>query len=52
MQGLSELKYDQNGLIPAIIQDVETGEVLMVAYMNDQSLRATIDTGKKHFRSR
>jgi len=52
VQGLSELKYDQNGLIPAIIQDVETGEVLMVAYMNDQSLRATIETGKTHFWSR
>ncbi|MFA5865257.1 MAG: phosphoribosyl-AMP cyclohydrolase [Phycisphaerae bacterium] len=52
MQEISELKYDQNGLIPAIILDVETGEVLMMAYMNEQSLRATIETGKTHFWSR
>jgi len=52
VQGISELKYDSNGLIPAIIQDVETGEVLMMAYMNEQSLRATIETGKTHFWSR
>ena len=52
VQGISELKYDANGLIPAIIQDAETGEVLMMAYMNEQSLRATIETGKTHFWSR
>jgi len=52
VQEISELKYDQNGLIPAIILDVETGEVLMMAYMNEQSLRATIETGKTHFWSR
>jgi phosphoribosyl-AMP cyclohydrolase len=52
VQGIAELKYDSNGLIPAIIQDVETGEVLMMAYMNEQSLRATIETGKTHFWSR
>jgi len=52
LQALSELKYDANGLIPAIIQDVETQEVLMMAYMNEQSLRATIETGKTHFWSR
>lgn len=47
-----ELKYDSNGLIPAIIQDAETHEVLMMAYMNAQSLQATIETGKTHFWSR
>ena len=52
MQGISELKYDQNGLIPAIIQDAETNEILMMAYMNEQSLRATVETGKTHFWSR
>jgi len=52
VQVLSELKYDQNGLIPAIIQDVETNEVLMMAFMNEQSLRATIETGYTHFWSR
>jgi phosphoribosyl-AMP cyclohydrolase len=52
VQEFSDLKYDQNGLIPAIIQDAETGEVLMMAYMNDKSLRATVETGKTHFWSR
>ena len=49
---LSILKYDDKGLIPAIIQDAETGEVLMVAYMNETSLAETIKTGKTHFWSR
>ncbi len=52
MQDISNLKYDSNGLIPAIIQDVKTNEVLMMAYMNEKSLRATIETGKTHFWSR
>lgn len=37
------LKYDSNGLIPCVAQDAETGEVLMVAYMNKDSLRDTIE---------
>jgi phosphoribosyl-AMP cyclohydrolase len=45
MQVIQGLKYDTNGLIPAVIQDVENGEVLMVAYMNEESLRRTIETG-------
>ncbi len=49
---LPELKYDDNGLIPAIIQDVETGEVLMMAYMNETALRRTVETGFTHFWSR
>ena len=52
MQGLDELKYDANGLIPAIIQDANTGEVLMMAYMNKTSLAESIRTGKTHFWSR
>jgi phosphoribosyl-AMP cyclohydrolase len=52
LQGLSELKYGADGLIPAVVVDVKTNEVLMVAYMNDQSLRASIETGKTHFWSR
>ncbi len=47
-----ELKYDDKGLIPAVIQDAGTGEVLMVAYMNQESLRKTLETGKTHFFSR
>ncbi len=42
---LDELKYDSNGLIPAIIQDHENGEVLMMAWMNRESLQRTMDTG-------
>jgi phosphoribosyl-AMP cyclohydrolase len=46
------LKYDQNGLIPAIVQDAETSQVLMLAYMNAESLQATLQTGETHFWSR
>ena len=52
MQGLDGLKYDANGLIPAIIQDTDTGEVLMMAYMNKHSLEESLRTGKTHFWSR
>ncbi len=47
-----ELKYDDNGLIPAIVQDVETGAVLMLAYMNKESVQKTLDTGLTWFWSR
>lgn len=40
---LDGLKYDANGLIPCVAQDAETGEVLMVAYMNKDSLKDTIE---------
>ncbi|MBF0336526.1 MAG: phosphoribosyl-AMP cyclohydrolase [Nitrospirae bacterium] len=46
------LKYDDKGLIPAIIQDAEGGEVLMVAYMNEASLAQTLQSGYTHFWSR
>lgn len=49
---LPELKYDANGLVPAIIQDALNGEVLMMAYMNETSLKTTIETGYTHFWSR
>ena len=49
---LKKLKFDKNGLVPAIVQEVETNEVLMLAYMNEESLRATLETGKTHFWSR
>jgi len=48
----ANLKYDERGLIPAVVQEAETGEVLMVAWMNEQSLRMTLDTGFTHFWSR
>lgn len=47
-----KLKFDKNGLIPAIIQDKKSGDVLMVAYMNRQSLRNTIKEGRTCFWSR
>ena len=40
---LDGLKYDANGLIPCVAQDAETGEVLMVAYMNKDSLKDTVE---------
>jgi phosphoribosyl-AMP cyclohydrolase len=49
---LPELKYDDNGLIPAIIQDIKNEEVLMMAYMNKASLEKTIESGKTCFWSR
>ncbi len=49
---LPELKYDSNGLIPAIIQDEGTGEVLMMAYMNEKALELTLESGFTHFWSR
>jgi phosphoribosyl-AMP cyclohydrolase len=49
---LEGLKYDANGLIPAIVQDAATGEVLMMAWMNRESLAKTAETGKTHFFSR
>lgn len=49
---LRSLKFDKNGLIPAIIQDYKTKDVLMVAYMNKESLRRTLKLGKTCFWSR
>lgn len=49
---IPELKYDDKGLIPAIIQEHKTNEVLMMAYMNKASLQKTIETGKTCFWSR
>jgi len=49
---LSEIKYDANGLVPAIVQDAETKEVLMMAYMNAEALRMTMETGETVFWSR
>lgn len=49
---LPELKYDEKGLIPAIVQDSESKEVLMMAYMNAESLAKTVESGFTHFWSR
>ena len=45
-------KFSADGLIPAIATDAETGTVLMVAYMNDEALRLSIETGDAHYYSR
>jgi phosphoribosyl-AMP cyclohydrolase/phosphoribosyl-ATP pyrophosphohydrolase/phosphoribosyl-AMP cyclohydrolase len=47
-----EIKYDANGLVPAIVQDAETQEVLMLAFMNAESLRLTLEKGETVFWSR
>ena len=46
------LKYNENGLIPAIAQDAETGAVLMMAWMNAEALKKTLQTGQAHYWSR
>jgi phosphoribosyl-AMP cyclohydrolase len=48
----SEIKFDATGLIPAIVQDADTGEVLMLAYVNEESLRLTLERGETYFWSR
>ena len=47
-----ELKWNSDGLIPVVVQDHKTGEVLMVAYMNKDSLAQTLETKKASFYSR
>ncbi len=46
------LKFDEMGLIPAVVQDASTLEVLMVAWMNEESFKLTMATGETHFWSR
>ena len=48
----TSIKFDDKGLVPAIAQDSSTGEVLMMAWMNAESLEKTISTGKAHYFSR
>jgi phosphoribosyl-ATP pyrophosphohydrolase/phosphoribosyl-AMP cyclohydrolase len=50
--GIGDLTYDEAGLIPAVVQQEGTGEVLMVAYMNAESLAKTVETGYTWFWSR
>ncbi len=52
MQILSELKYDRDGLVAAIIQDVTNNEVLMLGYMNPEAIKETLATGRVCFWSR
>lgn len=52
MSIIDNLKFDANGLIPAIIQEAGTNEILMVAYMNKESVQKTIETRRTWFWSR
>ena len=52
MSFYDQLKFDANGLIPAIVQEYKTHRVLMMAWMNRESLEKTLATGKTHFWSR
>lgn len=49
---IDNIKFNEHGLVPAIVQDYKTGEVLMQAYMNKESLEKTLETGRSWFYSR
>src|SRR3712207_2025648 len=49
---LMEVAFDANGLVPCVIQDFASGEVLTLAYMNEEALRRTRETGELHLYSR
>lgn len=49
---MPDLKFNSEGLIPAIVQDASNNEVLMMAYMNEEAYRLTVETGKAHYWSR
>jgi len=51
-KSIESLTYNEAGLIPAIVVDADSGDVLMMAWMNAQALRTTIETGRTHFWSR
>lgn len=52
MSDIADVRFDDRGLVPAIIQDAVTGDVLMLAYMNEESLRLTLAEGRVVFWSR
>lgn len=49
---LEQIKFDERGLVPCVAQDFASGEVLTLAYANEESLRLTVETGELHFYSR
>ena len=49
---MEEIKWDERGLAPVVVQDAETKDVLMVAYMNKEAFDLTRETGKAHYYSR
>ncbi|MCK4518989.1 MAG: phosphoribosyl-AMP cyclohydrolase [Candidatus Omnitrophica bacterium] len=52
MSLIEKVKFNAQGLIPAIVQDCRNNQVLMLAYMNKESLLKTVETGQTHFYSR
>ena len=52
MIAIENLKFDASGLIPAVVQDADTNQVLMLAYMNAESFQITLETKETHFWSR
>ncbi len=46
------IRFDERGLVPVIVQDVKTKEVLMLAYANEEAIRKTFETGYAHYWSR
>jgi len=52
MSLLNEIKFNEAGLVPAIAQSVDTGRVLMMAWMNEEAVRQTLETGFAHYYSR
>ena len=52
MRFIEKLKFNGEGLIPAIIQEEGTGRILMMAWMNEASIMSTVETGRTHFWSR
>ena len=49
---LSLIRYAADGLVPCVVQDAQSGEVLMVAWADEQAMAATLRTGEAHFHSR
>jgi phosphoribosyl-AMP cyclohydrolase / phosphoribosyl-ATP pyrophosphohydrolase len=47
-----QVRFDEKGLVPCVVQDADTGEVLTLAYMNEEALRLTVESGEVHFFSR
>lgn len=47
-----QVKFDERGLVPCVAQDADSGEVLTLAYANEEALRLTVETGEMHFFSR
>ncbi len=49
---IEDLRFDDRGLVPAVVQDVKSGDVLMLAWMNEEAVRRTVESGRTWFWSR